>query len=134
MAHPGMMVNVTADGTPVFQKINSFSVNINSKYLNQRLMPAMHLLLHDLPNANPARDQVTLVGLNSSDKTARLNIQLQGFAEGLAQTSFDYYRTSETENCHLIGQSPARGRNWPFNGLDVAVPPASIFTLTSVRP
>ncbi len=72
---------------------------------------------------------LTITGMNDSERPARCNIRLKGL-DGVSQVR--YYRTSETENCHLIDNITTRGANWPFTGIDVTVPPASIFTLTSL--
>lgn len=77
---------------------------------------------------NPVHDRFTLVGMNESTRPARLNVTLKGLAE---QGGAVYYRTSEDENCHRIGSIPLRGGNWPFTGIDVEIPPASIFSLTT---
>lgn len=88
--------------------------------------------LRVLAFASPGRDQVTIVGMNDDTRPARLNLQVQGLPGG-GPSSAAYYRTSEEENCHCIGRVPLRGGNWPFVGIDVAVPPASIFTLTTLE-
>ncbi len=79
--------------------------------------------------SSPNRDQFTIAGINDSERPARLNIQLEGLS---GPASVFYYRTSETENCHQIDTIPVKGANWPFTGIDVTVPPASIFTLTTI--
>lgn len=89
--------------------------------------------LRVLAFANPNRDQLTMIGMNEHLFPARLNITLMGFSNSVELQGFDYHRTSEEENCHRIGRVPAKGKNWPFTGIDIAVPPASIFTLTTVR-
>jgi O-glycosyl hydrolase len=48
MSHPGKHVTVSVDGTQQFQKIDGFGVNINSRYFDSRLMPAMDRLVNDL--------------------------------------------------------------------------------------
>jgi hypothetical protein len=83
--------------------------------------------------ANPERSALTLVGMNPTGENLNLNIALKGFPDALMLRKFYYYRTSESENCHCIGEIPVRGGNWPFTGLDVWLPPYSIFTLTSVE-
>lgn len=88
--------------------------------------------LRTLAFANDARDQVTLVGMNTTHEPLYLNAWLDGFTESLTQGSVAHYRTSEGENCHRIGSAPVRGPNWPFNGIDAFVPPYSIVTLTSL--
>jgi O-glycosyl hydrolase len=89
--------------------------------------------LRVLAFTNAARDQVTLVGMNTSGEALYLNAWLDGFAESVAKGSVAYYRTSDGENCHRIGNVPVRGPNWPFNGIDAFVPPHSIFTLTKFQ-
>jgi len=90
--------------------------------------------LRILAFADPTREKVTMVGMNEGLYPLRLNIQLTGFPEPVLKSDFTYYRTSEQENCHTIGQIPAIGKNWPFTGLDVLVPAASIFTLSTLQP
>lgn len=89
--------------------------------------------LRVLAFASPNCDQFTIIGMNEHLFPARLNITLAGFPKSVELPNFDYHRTSEEENCHRIGHVPAKGKNWPFTGMDVAVPPASIFTLTTVK-
>jgi len=88
--------------------------------------------LRVLAFANPNRDQLTIIGMNENLFPARLNTTLVGFPQSLELQNFNYLRTSEEENCHRIGRVPAKGRNWPFTGIDVVVPPASLFTLTNI--
>lgn len=83
--------------------------------------------------ASPDRMAFTLVGINDSQRPLYLNVALEGFPESLLDGKVAYYRTSETENCFYVGDIPMRGGNWPFAGIDAAVPPASIFTLSTVR-
>ena len=78
------------------------------------------------------RQQVTLVGINTGLAPLHLNVQLIGFPIELRQKQAAYYRTSETENCHCIGRLPVNGGNWPFTGIDAQIPPACIFTLTTL--
>jgi len=90
--------------------------------------------LRVLAFANPDRTQFTLVGMNrSSCKHHYLNVKLEGFPGQVTGGQIAYYRTTETENCHRIGVLPASGPNWPFTGIDAAVPPDSIFTLTTTE-
>lgn len=91
-------------------------------------MPGLRVLAF----ANVARDQVTLAGMNTTGDTLYLNAWLDGFADSVSAGVVAHHRTSEDENCHHIGEVAVRGPNWPFNGIDVAVPPHSIFTLTTV--
>jgi O-glycosyl hydrolase len=93
--------------------------------------PAAHLEV--LAFASPDRTQFTLVGMNDSRRHYYLNVALDGFPEALLRGKVAYYRTSAHEDCYRIGHIPMRGGNWPFTGIDVRVPPASIFTLTTVR-
>lgn len=79
--------------------------------------------------ANPERTQVVVIGANLSSQPLSLNIWLEGFAEMCIHSRVVYYRTSETENCHRIGEIPVRGGNWPYTGIDVTIPGDSIFTL-----
>ena len=48
MAHPGKMIEVHVDAGQIFQQIDGFGVNINSRYFEPRLLPAMDLLVNDL--------------------------------------------------------------------------------------
>jgi hypothetical protein len=77
--------------------------------------------------ADPEQARVVVVGMNSGLLPARLNVSLEHLpgVEGWAE----YYRTSETENCARVELAPLHGGNWPMTGIDVCVPPASIFTL-----
>lgn len=83
--------------------------------------------------AGPDRLQITLVGMNEALRIYYLNVVLDGFPELLYSRKVAYYRTSETEDCYRIGRVPIRGSNRPFTGSDVQVPPASIFTLTTLH-
>ncbi len=88
--------------------------------------------LRVLAFSNIARDQVTLVGMNTTHEALYLNAWLDGFAGSVVKDSVTHYRTSESENCHCIGSVPVRGPNWPFNGIDACAPPYAIFTLTTL--
>ncbi len=48
MTHPGKMAMVHVDASRTFQTIDGFGVNINSRYWDEWLLPAMDLLLNDL--------------------------------------------------------------------------------------
>ena len=48
MTHPGKLITVHVDATRTFQTIDGFGVNINSRYWDKHLLPAMDLLLNDL--------------------------------------------------------------------------------------
>jgi hypothetical protein len=78
---------------------------------------------------NPDHTQVVVTGANLSSQPRHLNIGLNNFPETVARGKMAYYRTSESENCHRIGEIPMRGGNWPFTGIDVILPGDSIFTL-----
>jgi hypothetical protein len=82
--------------------------------------------------ANPQRNELTIVGMNDTGRPANLNIILEGFPEPLLGGYVNYYRSSASEQCHLIGRIAVRGPNWPFNGIDCVVPPDCVFTLTSI--
>jgi hypothetical protein len=81
--------------------------------------------------ADPAGEHFTLVGMNTG-REAYLNIHLEGFEPQTLGGRAGYYRTSQAENCALVGTFPIRTRNWPFDGLSVEVPGDCIFTLTRV--
>jgi len=83
--------------------------------------------------ANPAREQVTLVGMNESFYPIWLNLKLNGLTESVLKAGFSYYRTNEQENCHTIGQIPVTRTHESYYSLDVSIPPASIFTLSTLR-
>lgn len=89
--------------------------------------------LRVLAFANDARDQVTLMGMNTTSEALYLNAWLDGVADSVVTGTVALYRTSEGENCHHISAVPVRGPNWPFNGIDALVPPYSIFTLTTLQ-
>jgi hypothetical protein len=82
--------------------------------------------------ASADRRQVTVVGMNDSDRPAHLNVMLRGFPEQVTRGRVAYYRTSEHESCARVADIPATGGNWPFRGIDATIPPASIFTLTNI--
>ncbi len=48
MSHPGRLVSVRVDAARSFQAVDGFGVNINSRYWEPALLPAMDLLLNDL--------------------------------------------------------------------------------------
>lgn len=81
---------------------------------------------------SPERSRVTLVGMNPGWRAVNLNAVLRDFSPALMAGELAYYRTSETEDCTRVASIPAAGRNWPFTGVDVIVPPESIFTLTNM--
>ena len=82
--------------------------------------------------ADPAREQVTLVGMNLSSDDVYVNVELAGFGEALTSGTVSYYRTTETENCAKVAEMPARTRNRPHWGIDLPIPARSIFTVTNV--
>lgn len=81
---------------------------------------------------SPDGSQATVVGINTGHTPARLNLVLEGSPTLPASAAFAHYRTSEHENCVMLGRIPVVGANWPFRGIDAEAPPASIFTLTNV--
>jgi hypothetical protein len=83
--------------------------------------------------ANPERTQFTLVGMNLASQDFFLNVRVEGLPAEMLQGKVDYYRTSQTENCVRLGEIPFCGAHYPFTGIDVAIPGACIFTLTTVR-
>jgi hypothetical protein len=83
--------------------------------------------------ASADKSQWGIAGMNTNQVPARLNARLDGLSLAPQDTHAGYYRTSETENCALVEHVPLHGGNWPFTGIDVGIPPGSIFTLTNVR-
>ena len=84
--------------------------------------------------ASPDLSQVTVVGINAgATMAARLNIPLDNFPLDCSSRKVNLYLTSEQENCALLQRIPVRSGNWPFDGIDACIPPASIFTLTNVQ-
>jgi O-glycosyl hydrolase len=87
--------------------------------------------------ASPDGSQVTIAGINTGSVPVRLNIALDGGDDGQPggrrqhAGSVAYYRTSEDEDCALVGRIAMQGPNWPFRGIDVTAPAAAIFTLTN---
>jgi hypothetical protein len=87
--------------------------------------------LRVLAFADPARTDFTLVGMNLSNRAIYLNAIAQSFSEPNQGGRVTYYRTSETENCHTIGQIPRHVSHGC--DIEVVVPAESIFTLTTVK-
>jgi hypothetical protein len=81
--------------------------------------------------ASPDGAQITVTGINAGPVTARLNVEIEGASAALTGP-VAYHRTSEAEDCVMLGRIPVVGPNWPIRGIDAAAPPASIFTLTNV--
>jgi len=108
-----------------------------SKQIFRFVKPGFQRLLTQVPIpevralafASPDRTHAAVIGVNLSGQPCNLNIWLEGFPEITNRSKVAYYRTSEFENCHRIGEIPVRGGNWPFTGIDVVVPGDSIFTL-----
>jgi hypothetical protein len=82
--------------------------------------------------ANPERTQFTLVGMNRTNQDVYLNVNLEGFGPEMMRGKVAYYRTSQTENCVCLGQIPVQRLNYPFTGIDAAIPANCIFTLTTM--
>jgi len=83
--------------------------------------------------ANPGRSELTVVGMNlSSSRTYYLNVDSPEIQGDLRARTAACYRTSEHENCVLVDRVPLRGPNYPFTGMEVCLPPDSIFTLTTL--
>jgi O-glycosyl hydrolase len=89
--------------------------------------------LRVLAFTSPDRNDLTIVGMNSSLRPLNLNIRLAGLPSERQNGHVTYYRTTEQERCHTIGKIAMRGRNWPYDGIDVLVPPESIVTLTTLE-
>jgi hypothetical protein len=73
------------------------------------------------------KSEWVIAGMNTALTPARLNAVIDGISP--RALTVDYYRTSENENCAFIERVPLPSGNWPFTGIDVCIPPASIFTL-----
>ena len=86
--------------------------------------------LRVLAFADPTHTRFTLVGMNLSNRDIYLNAVAEGFPEEARCGKVAYYRTSETENCHTIGQIPMRVSH--FGDIEAHIPPDCIFTLTTV--
>ncbi|RPJ40250.1 MAG: hypothetical protein EHM21_14975 [Chloroflexi bacterium] len=83
--------------------------------------------------ANPERTALTVVGMNlSSSRTYYLNIDSADIQGALRAGKAAVYRTSEHENFVLVDRVPLRGPNYPFMGMEVCLPPDSIFTVTTI--
>jgi O-glycosyl hydrolase len=76
------------------------------------------------------RKQWVVAGMNSGSTPARVNLILKDLDPN-APSLVRHYNTSETINCAHLATIPDHGGNWPFNGVDALIPPASIFTLTN---
>ncbi len=87
--------------------------------------------LRVLAFADPTRTHFTLVGMNLSNRNFYLNAIAEGFPEQSQDARVTYYRTSETENCHTIGQIPRHVSHGC--DIEIVVPAESIFTLTTVK-
>jgi O-glycosyl hydrolase len=76
------------------------------------------------------KKELTMVGMNLSSE----NLYLNGSIEGeIGNKVLSYYRTSEEENCVKVEELGIKTRNYPYNGIFFAVPPKSIFTVTTVK-
>lgn len=87
-----------------------------------------HYTLRNMPlTAFVSKDgkQLTITGMNGTEKTVQLNLDLSGFDASLKK-QLSYYRTSETENCRRIATISIKN-----NKLSVSVPAHCIFTITS---
>jgi hypothetical protein len=83
--------------------------------------------------ADPGRNEITVVGMNlSSSRTFHLDIDSPQISPALRLRRAAVYRTDEHESCAHVGTIPVRGAHTPFKGLDVLLPPDSIFTVTTV--
>lgn len=86
--------------------------------------------LRILAFTDDAEKELTIVGMNLSSE----NLYLNGFIEGEIENKvLSYYRTSEEENCVKVEELKMKTQNYPYNGIFFAVPPKSIFTVTTVK-
>ncbi len=76
------------------------------------------------------KEELTIVGMNLSSENLYLNGSIEGEIE---DKILSYYRTSEEENCIKVEELGIKTRNYPYNGIFFAVPPKSIFTVTTVK-
>jgi O-glycosyl hydrolase len=77
--------------------------------------------------------ELVVVGMNRSPAQAYyLNIDSPLLPEQMKRRRTVYYRTSSEENCCRIADIPMTSPNYPFTGIEVYVPPESIFTLTTM--
>jgi hypothetical protein len=82
--------------------------------------------------ASPDRKQLTVVGMNLSNRSLNLDVQVQGLDPEVLKGKLAYSRTTETESCVALGEVPMQGL-FPFKGADVVIPGECIFTLTTVK-
>jgi len=76
---------------------------------------------------------LTVTGMNQGHRGAFLNILVDGMKDLPAKAKADIYRTSEGENCARVATVPLSTREWNWHGIVVELPPAAIFTATTVR-
>jgi hypothetical protein len=72
--------------------------------------------------------ELTLTGMNSTEKNVSLNISLTGFSAAIDGRTVTYYRTGAGERCKRISAAVIRD-----DAVTISVPPKSIFTVTSLR-
>lgn len=87
--------------------------------------------LRALAFADAGRGTLTVVAMNAAPYPVNLNIALSGFDHALRGKRATISRTSEHERGVTVGSAPVTGPNWPFSGIDVVVPPASIVTIAT---
>ena len=83
---------------------------------------------------NRVRAQLNGAGPSTADEQKVLDVVLLGAGTVTGLVTDVSGNPAAGIQMSLSVADPVYGGNWPFNGLDAAVPPACIFTLTSVRP
>jgi hypothetical protein len=71
--------------------------------------------------------QLTVTGMNGTEKEVKLNIRLSGFTQNINGMHLNYYRTSEKEHCIKISDAVIEN-----NRVIISLPPHCMFTLSSV--
>jgi len=82
---------------------------------------------------SPDGGELTITGYNELLEGVFVNVDMEGLPGGFSERRFDAYRTSFADNC--VQDNPRRimQRRLPFSGVEIAVPPRSLFTITTVR-
>lgn len=111
-----------------------------AKQVYRFVRPGFERVALDMPGAgitalafaDSQRKRFTVTGINDTGRSVFINLKLAGLEGSGASGPVAYYRTTETENCVLVGTLSANGLNWPFDGYVAELPPHSIFTITNV--